>query len=154
MTAGAFILFRAGCLWIGAIDLIPKGTGVVPPSIVHLIAGFVNHLPIYEPNTAHHSRNGELLLLWWGHISCNCEKWVVMSGSRKMISQTRRQVLSSLTPRALYIHMSPQMCSDMNHFIRSRFNDKGGFITNVGIFGLAVAFPFPLRLPFGAIAAS
>jgi len=43
--AGAFNLSRAGCLRIGAIDLIPEGTGVVPPPIVHLIAGFVKHLP-------------------------------------------------------------------------------------------------------------
>jgi len=45
MLAGGFNLSRAGCLRIGAIDLIPKGPGVVPPPIVHLIAGFVKHLP-------------------------------------------------------------------------------------------------------------
>jgi hypothetical protein len=43
--AGAFILPRAGCLRIGAIDLIPKGTGVVPPPILHSVTGFVKHLP-------------------------------------------------------------------------------------------------------------
>jgi hypothetical protein len=43
--AGAFNLLRAGCLGIGAINLIPQGTGVVPPSIDHLVAGFVKHLP-------------------------------------------------------------------------------------------------------------
>jgi len=52
---GAFNLPRAGCLRIGAIDFIPKGTGVVPPPIVHLIAGFVKHFPIYEQKAAHHS---------------------------------------------------------------------------------------------------
>jgi len=36
---------RAGCLRIGAIELIPEGTGVIPPLIVHLVAGFVKHLP-------------------------------------------------------------------------------------------------------------
>ena len=36
---------RAGCLRIGAIDLIPEVMGVVPPAIVHLVAGFVKHLP-------------------------------------------------------------------------------------------------------------
>ena len=45
ILACAFNLSRAGCLWIGAIDLIPEGTGVVPPGIVHSIAGFVKHLP-------------------------------------------------------------------------------------------------------------
>jgi len=43
--AGALNLPRAGCLWIGAIDLIPEGTGFVPPPIVHLVVGFVKHLP-------------------------------------------------------------------------------------------------------------
>ena len=45
MLAGVFYLSRAGCLRIGAIELIPKGMGVVPPPIVQLIAGFVKHLP-------------------------------------------------------------------------------------------------------------
>jgi hypothetical protein len=40
-----FNLSRAGFLRIGAIDLIPKGTWVVPPPIVHLVTGFVKHLP-------------------------------------------------------------------------------------------------------------
>jgi len=43
--AGVFNLPWAGCLWIGAIDLVPEGTGVVPPPIVHLVTAFVNHLP-------------------------------------------------------------------------------------------------------------
>jgi len=43
--AGALNLSRAGSLWIGVIDLIPEGTRVVPPPIVHLAAGFVKHLP-------------------------------------------------------------------------------------------------------------
>jgi hypothetical protein len=42
---GAFNLPRAGCLQIGEMNLIPEGTGIVPPSIVHLVAGFVKHLP-------------------------------------------------------------------------------------------------------------
>jgi len=41
----AFNLPRAGCLRIGAIDLIQEGTGVTPPPILHLVAGFVKHLP-------------------------------------------------------------------------------------------------------------
>jgi len=45
ILAGVLNLSQAGCLKIGAIDLIPEGTGVVPPPIVHLIAGFVKHLP-------------------------------------------------------------------------------------------------------------
>jgi hypothetical protein len=43
--AGAFHLRRAGCLQIGAIDLIPERTGGDLPPIVHLVAGFVKHLP-------------------------------------------------------------------------------------------------------------
>jgi hypothetical protein len=45
MLTGAFNLPQAGCLQIGAIDLIPEGTGIVPPPIVHLVTGFVNHMP-------------------------------------------------------------------------------------------------------------
>jgi len=40
-----FNLPRASCLRIGAIDLIPKGKGVVPPPIVHSVASFIKHLP-------------------------------------------------------------------------------------------------------------
>jgi hypothetical protein len=43
MLAGAFNLPHAGYLRMGAIDLLPDGTGVVPPPIVHLVAGFVKH---------------------------------------------------------------------------------------------------------------
>jgi len=43
--AGEFNLSRSGCLQIGAIDLIPEGLEVVPPPIVHLVVGFVKHLP-------------------------------------------------------------------------------------------------------------
>ena len=43
--AGALNIPRAGCVRIGAIDLIPEGMGVVPPPIVHLVAGFVKHCP-------------------------------------------------------------------------------------------------------------
>jgi len=43
--ASAFNLSRAGCVPIGAINLIPEGTGVIPRPIVHSIAGFVKHLP-------------------------------------------------------------------------------------------------------------
>jgi hypothetical protein len=45
MLASAFILARAGCLWSGMIDLIPKVTGVIPPAIVHFMLGFVKRLP-------------------------------------------------------------------------------------------------------------
>jgi hypothetical protein len=41
----AFNLPQAGCLQTGAIDLIPEGTGIVPPPIVLLVLGFVKHLP-------------------------------------------------------------------------------------------------------------
>ena len=56
--------------------------------------------------------------------------------------------------QTLYIRMSPRMGSGMNLFIQFRSNNWHRFITDVGIFTLAVAFPIPLRLPFDAIAAS
>jgi hypothetical protein len=42
---GGLHLPQAGYLQIAAIDLIPKGRRVVAPPIVHLVAGFVKHLP-------------------------------------------------------------------------------------------------------------
>jgi hypothetical protein len=45
-----------------------------------------NICPIYERKAAHHSRKGELLLLRCGQISWHCEKWRVVTGSRKIIS--------------------------------------------------------------------
>ena len=32
-------------MWIGAIGLVSAGTGIVPPPVVHLVTGFVKHLP-------------------------------------------------------------------------------------------------------------
>jgi len=45
MLTGAWILPWAGCLQIGAIDLISEGTGVVPSVIVQLAAGCMKYLP-------------------------------------------------------------------------------------------------------------
>ena len=45
VLTGAFNLSLAGCLLIGEIFFIPEGPGVVPPVIVHLVTGFVKHLP-------------------------------------------------------------------------------------------------------------
>jgi hypothetical protein len=45
MVNGSFNLTRADCLRIGVIDLIPERKVVVPPPIVHLVVGFVNHSP-------------------------------------------------------------------------------------------------------------
>jgi hypothetical protein len=45
MVIGVYNLPQAGWLRIGTINLIPEGTGVAPPAIVHLITGFVQHLP-------------------------------------------------------------------------------------------------------------
>jgi hypothetical protein len=42
---GVFNLPQDGCWRLGAIDLILDGTGIVPPPIVHLVTGFVTHLP-------------------------------------------------------------------------------------------------------------
>ena len=43
--AGGFNCQQAGCLRIGVIDMIPKGTGIVPRLVVHLVVGFVKQLP-------------------------------------------------------------------------------------------------------------
>jgi hypothetical protein len=43
--AVALNLPQGGYLQNGANDLIPKGTGVVPPPTVHLAAGLIIHLP-------------------------------------------------------------------------------------------------------------
>ena len=111
-----------------------------------------NICPIYERKAAHHSRKGELLRLRCGHISSNCGKWRVVTGSRKMISCKRSHRISSLMPETLYIRMSPQMCFEMIPCIRSQSNDNRRFIADVGI--VAPTFPFPLLLPFGAIVES
>jgi hypothetical protein len=71
-----------------------------------------------------------------------------------IVSYKMSQALSALTLQTLYILMSPHMRSEMNPFIRFRTNYWCRFITDVGIFALAVAFPFPVLLPFGAIAVS
>ena len=42
----------------------------------------------------------------------------------------------------------------MNSFTRSQLNDRRQFITDLGIFALSGAFPFPLWLHFGSIAVS
>jgi hypothetical protein len=41
----AFNIPSAGCVGIGAINLIPDGTGVLPLSIIHFVPGFVQQLP-------------------------------------------------------------------------------------------------------------
>jgi hypothetical protein len=45
MLASAFNLPQAGCVGIRTIDVISEGSWVVPPPIVHLILGVVQHLP-------------------------------------------------------------------------------------------------------------
>jgi len=45
MLTGAINLPQAGCLRIGAIDLNPEGTGVVPHPIIHVVEHLVKHLP-------------------------------------------------------------------------------------------------------------
>jgi len=116
--------------------------------------GLSNICPINERKAAHHSQRGKHLLLWCGHISCNCEMWRVIMGSRKITSYKRSHALSSWMPQTLYIRMSPRMWFEMNPCIPSRSNNKCRFITDVGIFALAVAFPNPLWVPFGAVAGS
>jgi hypothetical protein len=46
------------------------------------------------------------------------------------------------------------MCSEMNPLTQSRSNDTGQYITEVGMFAIAVGFSFPLRLPVCAIPVS
>jgi hypothetical protein len=45
ILSGGFSLHRAGCLRIGAIDLITECTGVAQPPLVHLVSEFVKHVP-------------------------------------------------------------------------------------------------------------
>jgi len=46
------------------------------------------------------------------------------------------------------------MCSEMNPFIQSQSSARHWFLIDASIIALAIAFHFPLQLPFGAIAAS
>jgi hypothetical protein len=43
MLTGVFTLFRAGCVGIVAINLIPEGRAVVTPPMAHWIATVVKH---------------------------------------------------------------------------------------------------------------
>jgi hypothetical protein len=45
MVTSTFDLLHDGCLWIGAINLVPRSMGVVAPQIVHFVGGFIKHLP-------------------------------------------------------------------------------------------------------------
>jgi len=45
ILTGVFNFPQGGCWQIGVIDLISEGVEVVPPPIVHLVAGFVQYLP-------------------------------------------------------------------------------------------------------------
>jgi hypothetical protein len=45
-----------------------------------------NICPGYERKVAHNSRNTKFQLLRCGHMTWNCEKWRVATGSRKIIS--------------------------------------------------------------------
>jgi len=140
--------------WLERLAWSPKARGLSHLQLFIWLRVLSNICPIFERNAAHHSRNGELLLLWSGHIWWNCEKWQVVTGSKKNISWMRAHALSSVTTQTLQNHMSSIMCSKMNLWIRSRSNDCHHFITDVGIFALAVTFPFPLWIRFGAIAVS
>jgi len=152
--AGEFNLSWAGWLLIGANALIPEGTGLVPPPIVHLVAGFVKRLP-------HIWAGGSPpLQQWWTPAPVvqphQLELWKVAShdwiNKDYMMKEDAGPLI--LTPQTLYIDMSPRMCSGMNPFIHSWSNDSHGLFTDVGIFAVAVAVPCPFQLPSGAIAAS
>jgi hypothetical protein len=54
-------------------------------------------------------------------------------------------------PQTSYIHISPEMCSQIHPFIRSLYNTRSWFITDVGIFAPSVASCLPLPLPLGAV---
>jgi len=97
--AGAFNLPWACRLRAGAIDLITEGTWVVPPHMFIRSQVLPNICPTYERKAAHHSRKRKHLHLGCGHISRNCEKWRVTTGSSKIILYTRSHALSSWTPK-------------------------------------------------------
>jgi len=136
--ASVFSLAWAGCRRIVAINLIPKGMGVVPPPIVHLVVSFVKHLPHIwvegcppppESRTPAPTVRPHQLELW----KVASRNWIKNNYIIK-----RSHALSSLMPQLLYINMGPQMCTEMNPFIWSGSNDRCRFITIVGICALAV----------------
>ena len=145
---------RAGCLGIRAIDLIPEGTGVYQLQLFIWSQVLPNFGPIYERNTAHHSRTGELLLLLYSHISWNCNRGRVATGSRDIISLKRSQALISLTLQTFHICGSPRMCSQTNSGIWCGSPHQASICNRCQHFPLPVASTFPFQLPFGAIAAS
>jgi len=154
MLAGVFNLSQTSCVQIGAIYMILEGTQVVPPLIVHLVAGFVKNLPHkWAEGCPPLSKRWTPAPAMWPHQQA-LWKWRVMIGSRMILSWKRHQALASVTPQPWYIRMSPQILSEMNPFIRSRSNDRSQFIIDVGIFTLILGFCFPLRLPISAIAPS
>ena len=130
----------------------PKARGLSHLQLLIWSRVLSNICHIYERKAAHHSRKGQLLLLRCGYISWNCEKWRVVTGSRKIISRRRSHALWSLTLQTFYIRMSPQMCSEMTLFLQSRSNHRHRFMTDVGSFG--PSFRFPLWMPFGVMAVS
>lgn len=96
---------------------------------------------IYLKKAAHHSGIGELLLLRFSQIHLKCESWQVVTGSRKMISSCRPQVLSSLTLQRMYIRMCPLIRDTSHPSTQSRLNDRHRFLTHVSIFPSTVAIP-------------
>ena len=93
--------------------------GVVPPPTVHLVAGFVQHLPhipvegrppLPKRGTPARAVRPYLLELVIEAI----HDWI-----KNDYIKMRSDALPSETSQIKYISMSPEMCSGMNPFIRS-----------------------------------
>jgi len=149
-----FTFLRLVFYWLERSTWSPKARALSHLQLFIWSRVLSNISPIYEWKGAHHSWKGDLLLLWYGHISWNCEQLQVMTGSGKFISDKRSHALSFFRPPTLYTWMSPQMCSEMNQLICLRSNDRRRCITDFAIVAPAVALSFPLCLPCDAITAS
>jgi hypothetical protein len=111
---------------------------------------FARYMGARLPTTIEKSN---LTAVVWPH-QLELWKWRVVTELRKILSEKWSQALSALILETLYIQISPRLCDEMNPCIWSLSNDNCWFITYLGVFALAVALPFPLRLPIGTIAAS
>jgi len=131
--------------------MISQVTGCCPTCTCAFVPRCLSNIClIYERKTAPHVWNGKQLLLRCHHISWNCEKWWVVTGSRMIISLKRSHALSSLRPQTWYV--CQWICSEMNPWKQSQYNNRCWFSTDEGIFALAVAYPFSMLLPNGHMA--
>jgi len=143
-----------GCLQIRTIHLIRESQGAIPPPIVLLVIGVDDHLP--HICTEH----CQPLATWWTPAPVvwphQLELWTVATRDciKKDYIINKVQCPFILRTATYYICMSRPINCKINNCIQSQWNNRRQFITDVGIFTLAVAILVPLQLAFGAIAVS